>query len=123
MHRNLWIATAAAAATLSIAAPAGAGENPKDVAFQVIDRNTDAMAKIGDSIYYFAELGMQEFESAKLLKEVLESGGFTVELGGAGMPTNVWAKWGSGKPVIAIVTEVDALQEGSQTPRCLITSR
>jgi aminobenzoyl-glutamate utilization protein B len=93
-----------------------AGENPKDVAFQVIDRNTDTMAKIGDSIYYFAELGMQELESAKLLKEVLESGGFTVELGGAGMPTNVWAKWGSGKPVIAIVTEVDALQEGSQTP-------
>jgi aminobenzoyl-glutamate utilization protein B len=116
MHRNLWIATAVAVATLSFTAPVSAGENPKDVAFLAIDRNTDAMAKIGDSIYYFAELGMQEFESAKLLKEVLESGGFTVELGGAGMPTNVWAKWGSGKPVIAIVTEVDALQEGSQTP-------
>ena len=116
MHRNLWIATAAAATTLSLAAPVSAGENPKDVAFQAIDRNTDTMAKIGDSIYYFGELGMQEFESAKLLKDVLESGGFTVELGGAGMPTNVWAKWGSGKPVIAIVTEVDALQEGSQTP-------
>jgi aminobenzoyl-glutamate utilization protein B len=115
MHRNLWIATAAAA-TLSIAVPVSAGENPKDVAFQVIDRNTDTMTKIGDSIYYFAELGMQEFESAKLPKEALETGGFTVELGGAGMPTNVWAKWGSGKPVIAIVTEVDALQEGSQTP-------
>jgi aminobenzoyl-glutamate utilization protein B len=116
MHRNLWIATAVAAATPSFTAPVSAGENPKDVAFQAIDRNTDTMAKIGDSIYYFAELGMQEFESAKLLKEVLESGGFTVELGGAGMPTNVWAKWGSGKPMIAIVTEIDALQEGSQTP-------
>ena len=32
------------------------------------------------------------------------------------MPTNVWAKWGSGKPVIAIATEMDALPEGSQTP-------
>jgi hypothetical protein len=53
MHRNLWIATAAAAATLSFTAPVCAGENPKDVAFQAIDRNTDAMAKIGDSIYYF----------------------------------------------------------------------
>ena len=68
MHRNLWIATAAAATTLSLAAPVSAGENPKDVAFQAIDRNTDTMAKIGDSIYYFGELGMQEFESAKLLK-------------------------------------------------------
>src|ERR1700733_14029077 len=100
MNRNIWIATAAAAAILSIATLAGAAETPKDVAFQAVDRNSDAMAKIGDSIYYFGELGMQEFESAKLLKEVLESGGFTVELGGAGMPTNVWAKWGSGKPVI-----------------------
>ena len=58
MHRNLGIATAAAAAALWITA-ASAGENPKDVAFQAIDRNTDTMAKIGDSIYYFAELGMQ----------------------------------------------------------------
>ncbi len=116
MHHNLCIAAAAATVVVALAAPVAAGETPKDIAFQVVDRNADTMAKIGDSIYYFGELGMQEFESAKLLKEVLESGGFTVELGGAGMPTNVWAKWGSGKPVIAIVTEVDALQEGSQTP-------
>jgi aminobenzoyl-glutamate utilization protein B len=116
MHHSLCIAAAAAAAVVALVAPVSAGESPKDEAFQAVDRNADIMAKIGDSIYYFGELGMQEFESAKLLKEVLESGGFTVELGGAGMPTNVWAKWGSGKPVIAIVTEVDALQEGSQTP-------
>jgi aminobenzoyl-glutamate utilization protein B len=115
MRLNL-LCAATAAATLALATPSFAGETPKDLAYQVIERNADTMAKIGDSIYYFAELGMQEFESAKLLKETLEAGGFTVELGGAGMPTNVWAKWGSGKPVIAIVTEVDALQEGSQTP-------
>ena len=59
---------------------------------------------------------MQEYESAKFVKETLESAGFKVELGGAGMPTNVWARWGSGKPVIAIATEMDALPEGSQTP-------
>jgi aminobenzoyl-glutamate utilization protein B len=116
MHHKLITTAAATAALVALMAPATAGETPKDVAFQVVDRNTETMTKIGDSIYYFAELGMQEYESAKLLKEVLESGGFTVELGGAGMPTNVWAKWGSGKPVIAIVTEIDALQEGSQTP-------
>jgi aminobenzoyl-glutamate utilization protein B len=46
----------------------------------------------------------------------LEQIGFKVELGGAGMPTNVWATWGSGKPVIAIATEMDSLPEGSQTP-------
>jgi aminobenzoyl-glutamate utilization protein B len=59
---------------------------------------------------------MQEHESSRYLKETLEGAGFKVELGGAGMPTNVWATWGSGNPVIAIVTEMDALPEGSQTP-------
>src|SRR5215470_14345303 len=61
-------------------------------------------------------LAMQEFEGGKLLKDTLEAAGFRVELGGAGMPTNVWAEWGSGRPKIAIVTEVDALPGGSQTP-------
>ena len=59
---------------------------------------------------------MQEFESSKLLKDTLQAAGFRVELGGAGMPTNVWAEWGSGRPKVAIVTEIDALPGGSQTP-------
>ena len=107
---------AVAGAVLLMTANAAAADSAKDFANQVIDRNAETMAKVGDSIFYFAELGMQEFESTKLLKDVLEAGGFTVEVGGAGMPTNLWAKWGTGKPVIAIVTEVDALPEGSQTP-------
>jgi len=95
---------------------AAATDDEKQFAYGVVERNATAMAKIGDSLYYFAELGMQEFESTKLMKEVLEAGGFTVELGAAGMPTNLWAHWGSGRPAIAIVTEIDALPEGSQTP-------
>ena len=59
---------------------------------------------------------MQEYESSKYLKETLEQIGFKVEVGGAGLPTNVWATWGSGKPVVAIATEMDSLPEGSQTP-------
>jgi len=93
-----------------------ASDEQKEFAFGVIERNAVPMAKIGDSIYYFAELGMQEFESTKLMKDVLEAGGFTVQLGAAGMPTNLWARWGNGHPAIAIVSEIDALPEGSQTP-------
>src|ERR1700720_430789 len=93
-----------------------ASDEQKEFAFSVIERNAVPMAKIGDSIYYFAELGMQEFESTKLVKDVLESGGFTVQLGAAGMPTNLWARYGNGHPAIAIVSEIDALPEGSQTP-------
>src|SRR5215510_10322796 len=88
----------------------------KDLAFQVIDRNTQQMTDISDSIYYFGEIGMQEFEGSKLLKDTLEAAGFLVERGGAGMPTNIWAEYGSGRPKIAIVTEIDALPGGSQTP-------
>ena len=93
-----------------------AGDERKQLAFDVVDRNAQAMTDISDSIYYFGELGMQEFEGSKLLKETLEAAGFRVELGGAGMPTNVWAEFGSGRPKIAIVTEIDALPGGSQTP-------
>ena len=90
--------------------------DPKRVAFETIDRNADQIALVGDVIYYFGEPGMQEYETSKFLKQTLEQIGFTVEVGGAGLPTNVWAKWGSGKPVIAIATEMDCLPEGSQTP-------
>jgi metal-dependent amidase/aminoacylase/carboxypeptidase family protein len=56
-----------------------ASDEQKEFAYSVIERNAAPMAKIGDSIYYFAELGMQEFESIRLMKDVLEAGGFTVQ--------------------------------------------
>ena len=93
-----------------------ATDEQKKLAWAAIERNAEAIATLSDSIYYFAELGMQEHESAKLLAETLRSIGFRVRTGDAGFPTNVWAEWGSGSPRIAIVTEIDALPEGSQTP-------
>src|SRR6266699_6564140 len=95
-------------------------DEQKKLAFDTVERNAEQLAVVGDSLYYFAELGMQEFESAKFLKETLEGIGFKVETGGAGFPTNVWAQWGSGKPKIVIVTEIDALPEGSQTPGSIV---
>src|ERR1700754_1094513 len=95
--------------TVAVFATTAHSESAKDVAYQVVDRNVEPMTQIGDALSYFGELGMQEFESTKLLKDTLEAAGFNVELGGAGMPTNLWAKWGNGRPKIAIVTEIDAL--------------
>ena len=102
-------------AFFALAAHAQVDERKK-LAFETIDKNADQIALVGDSLYYFGELGMQEYESAKFLKTTLEGIGFKVETGGAGFPTNVWAQWGSGKPKIVIVTEIDALPGGSQTP-------
>src|SRR5438128_9188443 len=105
----------AAAFALAFAAQ-GQSDERKALAFEAVERNAHSIATIGDRLYYYAELGMQEQESAKFLKETLEAIGFKVDLGGGGFPTNVWAQWGSGKPQIVIVTEIDALPEGSQTP-------
>jgi aminobenzoyl-glutamate utilization protein B len=69
---------------------------------------------ISDSIWDFAELGMQEFRSSALLIKTLEEEGFTVEKGVAGMPTCFVATWGTGKPVIGILGEFDALPMISQ---------
>src|SRR3954453_10389338 len=110
-----WTAILAVVGTMLPLAGVAADER-KQLAFEAIDRNAAQMTLLSDSLFYFGELGMQEFESTKLLKDTLEAAGFKTELGGAGMPTNLWAEWGSGWPKIAIVTEIDALPGGSQTP-------
>jgi aminobenzoyl-glutamate utilization protein B len=109
------VAAALMAALLPIAAGAATTEQ-KQFAESVVTRNTQAINDLSDSVYYFGELGMQEFESTKAIADTMKAAGFTVELGGAGMPTNFWAKWGSGKPYIVIESEIDALPGGSQTP-------
>lgn len=70
--------------------------------------------KISDSIWNYAELGMQEFRSSAMLIKTLEKEGFMVEKGVAGMPTCFVATWGSGRPVIGILGEFDALPMISQ---------
>ena len=69
---------------------------------------------ISDAIWNFAELGMQEFKSSAILIKTLEEEGFHVDKGVAGMPTCFVATWGSGKPVIGILGEFDALPGLSQ---------
>jgi aminobenzoyl-glutamate utilization protein B len=115
MRRTL--SAALALGVTLLAHPAGAQTDArKALAHAAIDRNADQIASIGDTVYYFGELGMQEIESAKFVKGVLEQIGFTVETGTAGMNTNIWAHWGTGKPQIVIVSEIDALPGGSQAP-------
>ena len=95
----------------------GYGQTPsKGKAFEAIDRNKAEIAKVGDAIYYFAELGMQEIETSKLCAEVLKSMGYKVETGISGFPTAIMATYGSGEPVIAVHMEYDAIPSVSQTP-------
>jgi len=74
-----------------------------------IDENRERIVEISDEIWGYAELGLVEEKSAKLLADELESHGFNVERGVGGMPTAFYGVWGSGKPVIGIMGEYDAL--------------
>jgi aminobenzoyl-glutamate utilization protein B len=77
---------------------------------------------ISNAIWNFAELGMQEFRSSALLIKTLEDEGFRIEKEVAGMPTCFVATWGSGKPVIGILGEFDALPMISQKPLSVLQS-
>ena len=77
----------------------------------------EKFGKISDAIWSYAELGLQEFKSSKLLAKTLKDAGFKVETGLAGMPTCFVATYGSGKPVIGILGEFDALPMLSQKGR------
>lgn len=59
-------------------------------------------------------MGYHEAKSAELLKSELRGAGFTMAENVAGIPTAFTATYGSGKPVIAIMGEYDALPGLSQ---------
>ena len=86
----------------------------KEIAFKWIEDNKDLLINISDTIWEYAELGLKEYKSSKLLADELERNNFKVVHGVAGMPTAFVATWGSGKPVIGIMGEYDALPGLSQ---------
>jgi len=88
----------------------------KEKAWKWIEENKKRLTEISDAIWGYAELGLVERRSSKLLADELERHGFTVERGVAGMPTAFVAAWGSGKPVIGVMGEYDALPGLSQKP-------
>ena len=90
--------------------------NAKQFALETVEGNREAIALLCDNIFYFAELGMQEFETSGLMMQILEKAGFTIERNPSGMPTGFIASYGSGKPVIALHTEFDATPGCSQAP-------
>jgi len=81
-----------------------------------IDGRQKLTQEIVDSLFSFSELGYQENWTSEYLVKILRDAGFSVETGQAGMPTAFEARWGSGKPVIGLMTDIDGLPETSQKP-------
>ena len=80
----------------------------------VIDQNASLFTDVSDKIWEYAELSLMEFQSAELYCKVLKDAGFEVETPVAGIKTAFKAIYGSGKPVIGILAEYDALSGLSQ---------
>lgn len=81
-----------------------------------VEKRHDQSAQINDMLFSFGELGFQETETFTYLTELLEKEGFTIEKNISGIPTAWIAKWGSGKPVIALGSDVDCIPKASQKP-------
>ena len=124
-----WSSLAAVVVTVSLGAaqapqapaPNAAPANPqldqykRNVGLEV-DAMQENIQKWNDSVFSFGELGFQEFETTKFLTDILKQNGFTVQHGIAGIPTAWTARWGSGKPVIALGSDIDDIPQASQKP-------
>ncbi|HEU4903409.1 MAG TPA: amidohydrolase [Flavisolibacter sp.] len=86
----------------------------KETVLKNINGKHDQYKDIALQIWNYAEVGYKEVKSSTLLQKTLSENGFEVQAGVAGIPTAFVATYGSGKPVIGILAEYDALPGLSQ---------
>lgn len=96
-------------------APVSYAQRAEDTAVLAsLDARAAQYRDVAMKIWSFAEVGYQEEQSSALLQAQLKAAGFDVKAGVAEIPTAFTATWGSGKPVIGIIGEFDALPGLSQ---------
>ena len=99
-------------------------EMGKQTAWEEIDKKTAEIFAASDEIWGCAETAFTEEKSMKILCDVLKAEGFEVETGLAGVKTAFKGTFGSGKPVIGILGEFDALsgldQEAGATEKIVV---
>lgn len=91
-------------------------EELKNNVTKAIDGRTKDAQVMVDMVFSFAELGFQETETSAYLTGILEKQGFKIQRGISGIPTAWTATWGSGKPVIALGSDIDCIPKASQKP-------
>ena len=87
---------------------------------KIVAEKSACILDANDRIWEYAELAFREYQSAELLCEILKQEGFQVETGLAGIPTCFKGSfsYGSGKPVMGILGEYDALSSLNQEAGC-----
>lgn len=121
LHSRLTWLSAALALSMPLFAqktqsPNARVETWKKEAIKTLDGKYKTAQEMVDMVFSFSELGFQESETARYLTGILEENGFTIEKGIGGIPTAWMAKWGNGKPVIALGSDVDCIPKASQKP-------
>ena len=86
----------------------------KSLAFESIEKVSDVITNLSDAVWDNPETAFLETKSAQLQCEALEKLGFEVQTNLADIPTAFSGRWGSGKPVIGVLGEFDALSGVSQ---------
>lgn len=108
MRRLILLCSIIVSLLVSIAARAD------EALLRVIESRRAIDRAVATELWNWAEVGYQEAQSSARLQQELRAAGFAVRAGVAGMPTAFVAEYGSGKPVIAILAEMDALPGVSQ---------
>jgi aminobenzoyl-glutamate utilization protein B len=111
---RLCAAVACLAALTPAAALASEPSQAKQTAVASVERHASELIKLSDEIWGYAETALREHRSAKALADYAQAQGFKVERGVGGMPTAFIATYGSGRPIIGILGEYDALPGVSQ---------
>ena len=109
------LVSALAGASASAQGPARLPDYKKE-AVKGVDEMSKLAQEMVDSVFSFGELGFQEYETQRYLTAILEKEGFTIQRGIAGIPTAWTARFGAGKPVIALGSDVDGIPQASQKP-------
>ena len=86
----------------------------KQAVLSSIQTHEKELVNLSDQVWSFAEIAMKEHKSAKVLSDYAEQQGFRVQRNVAEIPTAFIAEYGSGKPIIGILGEFDALPGLSQ---------
>jgi aminobenzoyl-glutamate utilization protein B len=121
MMRSQVTASTVLISVLHVVAPAAAQRAPAtDQLKREVVAEVTSLQKLSqeivDMVFSFSELGFEENRTVAYLTGILEKEGFRIERGCAAMPTCYVGSWGSGRPVIGIMGDIDGLPETSQTP-------
>ena len=112
-------------AIINVAAQSKKSNPKKDAVIKSVQNHEKELIKLSDEVWSYAETALKETKSSKVLADYAESQGFRVKRGVANMPTAFIAEYGSGKPIIGIMGEFDALpgisQKAQPTKEALVT--